>query len=82
MCRWEYREKTVSEILLDSNQAMLITRPHTQTRRVTHTQTHTHIIYAKREQGRMKTDERVKEKITGKVKLKNTEERNTHVAAH
>lgn len=30
----------------------------------------------------MKTDERVKEKITGKVKLKNTEERNTHVATH
>lgn len=65
----EYREETVSEIPLDSNQAMLITHPHTNTQ----SDTHTHIISAK-EQGRMKADERAGKKITGKAKLKNTAE--------
>lgn len=38
----ENREETVSEILLDSNQAMLITHPHAITYGDTHTQAHAH----------------------------------------
>lgn len=56
----ETREETVSETLLDSNQAMLITHPHkitySDTHAYTHTDTHTQTktIYAKR----MKADGR------------------------
>lgn len=42
----EYREETISEILLDRNQDLLVTHPHMNTQSATHTDTH--IIYAKR----------------------------------